>query len=51
MGVCKELQVLWRLGLLLVEVVCAETGVALVDENQCLIARDGLADLELTCGS
>ena len=49
MGVRQELQVLGRLGLLLVEVVGAEAGVALVDEDQCLLARDGFADLELTC--
>ena len=48
-GVRQELQVLGRLGLLLVEVVGAEAGVALVDEDQCLLARDGFADLELTC--
>ena len=49
MGVRQEFQVLGRLGLLLVEVVGAEAGVALVDEDQCLLARDGFADLELTC--
>ena len=47
-GVRQELQVLGRLGLLLVEVVGAEAGIALVDEDDCLLACNGFADLELT---
>ena len=50
-GVRQELQVLGRLGLLLVEVVGAEAGVALVDEDQCLLTCNSLAYLKLACGS
>jgi hypothetical protein len=46
-GLCQELEVLGCLGLLLVEVVSTEAGVALVDEDQCLLTCNSLAYLEL----
>jgi hypothetical protein len=49
MGLCQELEVLGCLGLLLVEVVGAEAGVALVDEDQCLLTCNSLAYLKLAC--
>ena len=51
MGFCQELEVLGCLGLLLVEVVSAEAGVALMDEDQCLLTCNSLAYLKLACGS